>query len=320
MGRILSLLGLLLLLVPWAGAQTFADYLKTRKLYRITGAVGVQTLETLLGTRTVEIRGHVKGTMGTSSGEVLMLERTDGDTIFVEAKSIPDWLEGNAVPARLIVKATRSSEYGELRARLVAAASEHEVAAYDERQARAAAKRRPAPPKRTASRKAKRAWVLPASQVTPIYAAFIRQRNRRLSVAEANRIAQGVVGFSLKYGVDARLIMAMVMCESGFNPNATSHAGAMGLGQLMPGTAEGMGVGNPYDSIDNLNGTVRLVRGHLEKYYKSPVGGYDALVLALAAYNAGGGAVKRYGGVPPYRETQGYVRKVIALYNKFCGG
>ncbi|MCB8931914.1 MAG: lytic transglycosylase domain-containing protein [Chthonomonadaceae bacterium] len=115
--------------------------------------------------------------------------------------------------------------------------------------------------------------------------------------------------------------MAMLMVESGFDPGATSRTGAMGLGQLMPGTARGMGVGNPYDSIENLYGTVRLIRGHLDKYGKQTgnAGSYESLVLALAAYNAGGGAVARHGGVPPYRETQNYIRKVIALYERLSG-
>jgi soluble lytic murein transglycosylase-like protein len=319
MRRLTTLFGFLLLLVPLAGADGFSDYLKLRKTYGITQAVGVQTLETMLGTRTVEIQGKVKGTMTTPKGMVLMLERSDGDYLIIEAAELPGWLEGNEIPARLLVKATRASEHGELKARLIAAASEYQVAAVEAAAARAAAKRRPQPPARSGSSRKKKDWYLPASEVTPYYGSFIKKRNPRLSNAEALRIAQGVVGFSIKYGVDARLIMAMVMVESGFNPSATSHAGAMGLGQLMPGTARGMGVGNPYDSIDNLNGTVRLVRGHLAKYYKQTGGGFDALVLALAAYNAGGGAVKKYGGVPPYRETQNYVRKVSALYFKFCG-
>ena len=163
------------------------------------------------------------------------------------------------------------------------------------------------------------AWALPASEVTPYYASFIKGRNPRLSDAEAWRIAQGIVGFSIRYGVDARLIMAMVMVESGFNPSARSGAGAMGLGQLMPGTAQGMGVGNPYDSIDNLNGTVHLVRGHLVKYRRQTGNDFGALVLTLAAYNAGSGAVHKYRGIPPFAETQRYVRTVSALYFKFCG-
>jgi soluble lytic murein transglycosylase-like protein len=79
---------------------------------------------------------------------------------------------------------------------------------------------------------------------------------------------------------------------------------------------------DPYDPIQNLAGTVRLVRGHLERYWQQ-VGGdpntWEHVVLALAAYNAGSGAVRRHGGVPPYKETQSYIRKVIAVYKQLCG-
>jgi len=132
-------------------------------------------------------------------------------------------------------------------------------------------------------------------------------------------IASGIIGFSLRYGVDARLIMAMVMVESDFNPHEVSSAGAMGLGQLMPSNVQEMGVTDVYDTMQNLSATVRLVRGHLNDY-KGRGNTFENLVLALAAYNAGPGAVKKYGGVPPYRETQNYVRKVLKLYNEFRGG
>ena len=76
-----------------------------------------------------------------------------------------------------------------------------------------------------------RIWTLPADDATPYYAAFVRKDNPRVSERESYRIAEGVIGFSRKYGVDARLIMAMVCCESDFNPNERSNKGAMGLGQ-----------------------------------------------------------------------------------------
>ena len=74
------------------------------------------------------------------------------------------------------------------------------------------------------------------------------------------------------------------------------------------------GISNPYDSVENLYGTVREIRSHLDKYRAETGDEFQALVLGLAAYNAGEGAVRRHGGVPPYRETQGYVRKVIKLF------
>jgi len=320
---------LFLCLAAIAPAQSLQQYLALRKQYKISQAVGVPTLETLLGTRVIEVQGTVKGTFKIGDKAAVMLERPDGDTEIVDADAIPEWLEGNEVPARLIVRATRDREYGQLRSNLIAAAPESSIKAIEDAEAqKAAARRRLQASKMSRSAavyspprgKPARDWSLPASEVTPIYASFIKRQNPKLSNNEAYRIAEGVVGFSIQYGVDARLIMAMVMVESGFDPHSTSHSGAMGLAQLMPGTAAGMGIGNPYDSIENLYGCVRLVRGHLDKYKAKTGDGYQALVLTLAAYNAGPGAVARHGGVPPYQETQRYVQKVIGWYRALSGG
>ncbi|RYG23281.1 lytic transglycosylase domain-containing protein [bacterium] len=153
------------------------------------------------------------------------------------------------------------------------------------------------------------------NQATPRYAAFILGRNPRLGQDTALRIADAVVNYSLRYRVDARLVMAMLIVESDFDPNAVSRAGAQGLGQLMPGTARWMGVRNSFDVTDNLYGMVKLLRTHMNQFRTAD--GSDPLVLA--AYNAGDGAVRRHGGVPPYRETQAYIRRVVAIYQKLCG-
>lgn len=300
-------------MATFATAQGTAEYLKLRNAHGVKQAVGVAALETLVGERVVEVAGTVKGSFRMGDRGAIMLEKTGGDVQVVDCKVIPDWLLGNEVKARLLVKAVRADDGSELKAELIAAAPEADIAAIDKR---AAALR--SPPK-NARKPAGKEWTLPASEVTPIYASFIKSRNKRLTNREALDIATGIVGFSLRYGVDARLIMAMVMVESGFNPNATSRSGAQGLGQLMPGTARGMGVVDSYDKIQNLYGTVRLIRGHLDKYKSQTKEDFSSLVLALAAYNAGGGAVRRHGGVPPYRETQNYIRKVIATYYALAG-
>jgi hypothetical protein len=312
--------------------------LALRKQYKISQAVGVPALETLVGTRIVEVQGRVKGVFRVQDKAALMLERTDGGTEIVDAHAVPDWLQGNEVPARLIVKASRATETSQLKCNLIAAAPEGKISEIERIEVEKAAARRRLEGSKTSRGVARntskstlygpigkggtqsaKSWSLPAHEVTPIYAGFIKGRNPRLSNAEAYRIAEGVVGFSLKYGVDARLILAMVLVESGFNPSARSSAGAMGLGQLMPGTAAGMGIGNPYDSMENLYGCVRIVRGHLDKYSKQTGDGFQGLILALAAYNSGTGSVRKYGGVPPYKETQRYVQKVIGWYRTLSG-
>jgi soluble lytic murein transglycosylase-like protein len=127
--------------------------------------------------------------------------------------------------------------------------------------------------------------------------------------ARAQAFQPMVEEYSAKYGVDKELINAVIRQESGFNPAAVSKAGARGLMQLMPGTAKSLGVQNPNDPRQNMDGGVRLLKQLLENYHGN-------IPLALAAYNAGPGAVKRHKGIPPYKETQNYVRNILAMYLK----
>ncbi len=111
-----------------------------------------------------------------------------------------------------------------------------------------------------------------------------------------------------KYNVDAQLIHAVIRAESAYNPKAISRVGAVGLMQLMPATAKRFGVKNRRDPYQNINGGVQYLR-FLLRYFKSDT------KLAVAAYNAGEGAVKKYGNqIPPYRETRAYVVKVMKYY------
>jgi soluble lytic murein transglycosylase-like protein len=112
------------------------------------------------------------------------------------------------------------------------------------------------------------------------------------------------------WGVDPALVKAIIANESGFDANATSKTGAQGLMQLEPGTAKDLGVTDAYDPAQNISGGTRYIRGLLDRFHGD-------MRLAVAAYNAGPGAVMKYNGVPPYAETQSYVENVLGAYQKY---
>ena len=149
-------------------------------------------------------------------------------------------------------------------------------------------------------------------QAYTAYARVVRWYNPALHSAQVDAIVRSVLYFSTTYRVDPRLVMALIAVESGFQVTAHSPAGAHGLGQLMPATWRAMRV-HPGDPVGNVYATVRVLKGNLERLGNDPV-------LALAAYNAGRGAVERYAGIPPYRETQWYVYNVLSVYQHFAGG
>jgi soluble lytic murein transglycosylase-like protein len=117
-------------------------------------------------------------------------------------------------------------------------------------------------------------------------------------------IRQHIQNAAAQYGINSALVDAVAWQESRYNPRARSSAGAIGVMQLMPGTARQLGVTNPHDVRQNVAGGAAYLREQLERFGNN-------VPLALAAYNAGPGAVMKYGGIPPYRETQNYVRQIM---------
>lgn len=148
----------------------------------------------------------------------------------------------------------------------------------------------------------------PATRVNAqIYTNTANAVQPKADYSNKTKIKELISKVAQKHGVDEKLVNALVNQESGFNPNAKSKVGAMGLMQLMPSTAKGLGVTNPMDPEQNVEGGVKYLKSMLNKYNGN-------VILALAAYNAGPGAVDKYDGVPPYKETQNYVRSILANY------
>ena len=137
------------------------------------------------------------------------------------------------------------------------------------------------------------------------------QRATRMSttlVPVNNSLAALIEGYADNVGLDPRLVRAVIQVESGYNPQALSNKGAMGLMQLTAGTAHDYAVDDPYDPEQNLRGGTAYLKALLDRFRGS-------LDLALASYNAGPGAVEKYSGIPPYAETTDYVERVLGLYN-----
>jgi len=149
-------------------------------------------------------------------------------------------------------------------------------------------------------------------QAVRVWTNWVRQFNSSLTAQQADLIVRWTLYYSATNQVDHRLIFAVMKHESDFNPRCVSHAGAMGLMQLMDCNVKDFKVKDPFDIAENIRGGVEHLAEFLRKYQGKSY--YEQTVLALACYNAGPGAVAKHRGVPPYAETQAYVRKVPALF------
>lgn len=283
--------------------------------------------------KVVELTATVKGVSRVGEAQVVVLQSADGASVCPRtAQPLQQQL---GAQLRVLLRVGEENLAGLSDVELVHAVHEADIAQWEAQQRK---KQQAAQPAQRATRPLTSRFNTPVrtgqgqvitfeqwhSAVYDAYARAISRFNPKLKPQQVEVITNSILAFSWYYRVDPRLVVAMVLAESGFRPDAVSRAGAMGLGQLMPRTARGLGVSNPFDPVQNLAGAIRLLHGHLNTYsggraYREGTVSWNDIILAMAAYNAGSGAVRKYGGVPPYRETQTYVKRVIALYKQLCG-
>ena len=296
-----------------AGVSAVDDYLKLKSSLKVSTISLGEVKKNVSGRvgNVIELSGTVSGTIK-SGGSCSFVLSCSGESLIISADKIPECASnGNTIRALVELGPKNVVCLSDLKLR--GAAYEWEVAKREKDLAAKSVRPQPAPD-RSRPELASRGGSKPSERIMAVfepYRAAIAKLNPRLSKAQVEEITLSILTYSEYYGIDPRLVVALIIAESNFNINATSPKGAMGLGQLMPGTARGLGVRNAYDPKQNIAGCIKLMSGHLNKY--------GHLSLALSAYNAGPGAVKKYGGVPPYRETQNYVAKVTAIYNALCG-
>lgn len=306
-------------------AQSPSEYLALRKKNKVTAPVSIAELDSFVGSKVFELKCTVNGIMDMDGKSSISAEMGSSLQV-IDAEVVPAWLKGGTVQARLLVKATREEQYGAVTLNLLMASAESDVAKFDVQPKKTTATGKTTTARATSTKVSRSASSkgrpLPAREAIAAYgqtyAAFIKNHNKKLSYDKAYEIASAVIGWSVNYNVDARLVMALLIAESDFNPGELSRPGATGLGQLMPETARELGVRNPWNTNENLYGTVKYLKTQMDRYGASEDNA-QRLSLALAAYNAGPGAVKKFGGVPPYRETQNYVRRILRTYRQLCG-
>lgn len=342
----------LLLLVGRAGADPASAFFAAREGVSgtlLTGAQGVDAARHPGGYagRTLDIAVTVSGLVTAGADRTALLTLGNDAASGSDSVSVPlpsnlraaSWLD-TGVRVRALLVAAPDDPALPSGLRLAAVAPEGDVVAAEKKEAahQAALARtlpfltdvRPARPLRRPRVEASDYRGRPAGALSAralaIYAPYrglVRRWNRRLSEADVDKITTSVLYFSDRNDIDPRLVIATIIAESDFDIHSTSRAGAMGLAQIMPDEARGLGVTNAYDLVQNIGAAVHLLRGHLDKYGGAPANAgvipFDQIALTMAAYNAGPGAVRKYHGVPPYRETRRYVARITTLYRQMCG-
>ena len=334
-----------------AAADPAGDFLKARQAASGHLVAGSSVADALhqpgaYAGQVLEAAATVSGVVSAGDDRTALLSMADGSSV---ALPIPaglrgaGWLDSGA-SVRVLLAAVADDPNLPSGLRLLAVAPEGDIVARDlaiKRQAAliASAGRRLASRGLPTRRDRRRAAVYYAdtnpghpagalsARALSIYAPYrslVRRWNRRLSDADVDKITTSILYFSDINNLDPRLPVAMIIAESDFDLYSTSHTGAMGLSQLMPETARGLGVTNAYDPVQNIGAAVHILRGHLDSYGGAPANAgiipFSQIALTMAAYNAGPGAVRKYHGVPPYRETQRYIKRVAALYRQMCAG
>ncbi len=301
--------------------------------------------------KVVELRGTVSGTLTKSDGVSFLLATGAKDAILLEVSGADTAIitRENRQPIRVLAKVSPDVIGNVPKLEIIGITNDAEIT-LREKQAAAATTPQPRPADQTrmpvdrsgtglASRgltlrpvgaavgglsEMARKYLTPEAQaIYPVYKQFIFRQNKRLTEQELDSTTVSLLHFSQRFRVDPRLVVALVVAESSFDPRSTSHKGAMGLGQLMPSEVQTLKLANPYDPVWNLRGAIDQLKGKLDIFREpgTPDGQFTwrQIQLALAAYNAGVGAVKRHGGIPPYKETQNYVAKVTKMYRELLG-
>ncbi len=301
---------------PPAAASTESAYKKTVAGFQPVDVVsGAQLEQARRGDpgKSLQISGVIQGMFASGDQQTILLQLVDQTSVDVEYAGSPPEVHPRS-RVRCLVKPTAPSYAAPLR--LIDITWDKTPVELLQEAARAALKfpvtdRREIAQSAARIQRTQQPMPTRGGDQTLVIKRAIASFNPRLSAREVDTIGDSIIAYSARYGVDPTLVVAVIAAESRFNPNARSYKGAMGLGQLMPATAAAHNV-DATDPIENLHLAIRIIRKNLDKYNNDPL-------RALAAYNAGTGAVDRHGGVPPYRETRNYLWTIYEYYCKLNG-